>query len=253
MDIFPQKEGGRGTNGWLDTPEQSVAVSDDALVAVDFEQTRIRRADFPSQHGSTATSVSIAGATTTAAAAAAATAPSQRTDCTPVLLLRACCCRGRGRRGERFDELAFLLAALEPCHELEALEKREVRDGAIAEGLGLADVVGDGVLAVQPREEDGAEVDGRAVGLVEAGGGGEEVGLQGGMGEEEVGGGGEGDGGGGARVGGERRVGETRGGGGGDGEAEEGERVCGGGVGHCWGGGRGRRRGRERSLAVKSR
>lgn len=74
------------TNGWFDTPEQSVAVSDDALVAVDFEQTRIRRADFPSQHGSTATSVSIAGA-------AATTSPSQRTDRTPVvLLLRARCC-----------------------------------------------------------------------------------------------------------------------------------------------------------------
>lgn len=103
-----------------------------------------------------------------ASATATATPPLQPNR----LLLRACGCGGCNRGRERFDELAFLLAALEPCYKFKALEEREVRDSAISERLGLADVVRDGVLAMLPREEDGAKVNGGAIGLVEAGGGG---------------------------------------------------------------------------------
>lgn len=173
----------KGTNSRFDTAKQRVTVRDDALVAVDLEQARVRRAHLPGQYSSAAPSVS--GAAT--ATATATTAPSLQTS---GLLLRACgCCRcGRGR--ERFNELAFFLAAFEPRYKFKALEEREVRDSAIAERLGLANVVWDGVLAVLPREEDGPEVDGGAIGLMEAGGGGEEVRLDGGMGEEQVRGGG---------------------------------------------------------------
>lgn len=173
----------RGTNSRFDTAKQRVAVRDDTLVAVNLKQARVRRAHLPGQHSSAAPSVSGAG---TATATATAT-PSLQTS---GLLLRACGCCGHGRGRKRFDELAFLLAAFEPCHKFKALEKREVRDSAIAERLGLADVVRDGVLAVLPREEDGPKVDGGAIGLMEAGGRGEGVGLDGGMGEEQVRGGG---------------------------------------------------------------
>lgn len=105
-------EGGRSTNGRFDPSKQGVAVRDDALVTVDLEQPRVRRADLPSQHSGAATSVS---ATT---AATAATTPSMRTDDSPMLLLRAGGCGGRGGGGERFNEFALLLAALEPCDEL---------------------------------------------------------------------------------------------------------------------------------------
>lgn len=108
--------------------------------------------------------------------------------------------RSRGCR-EGFDEFALFLATFEPRDEFETLKECEIGDGAIAEGLGFADVCWDGVFTVLPREEDGAQVDWGAVGLVEAGGGGERVGLRGGVGEEEVGGGLEGDGGGGSRGG----------------------------------------------------
>lgn len=123
------------------------------------------------------------------------------------------------------------MAAFEPRDELEALEEGEVGDGAVAERLRFADVVGDGVFAVLPREENGAEVDWCAIGFAETGGCREGVGLGGWACEEEVGGGGEGDGG--CGVWGVWGVGEGWGGGGSDGETEEGERVCMSWVRHC--------------------